>query len=170
MSHLQTAVDPAKTLLFELDSKVLPLVLDSDFDRYFNFFSLEFLSNSSCFREIALSESACSTEYKSIINEVMINNDNSNDTTDDDETPEVTLTRLCWYVSRLPQTCHWSCHLVFYCCSGYGKFVKCSYRHVVRVPTCSTGSTHFIQEYLKRNIGTPLLVSIKSIRHHHILH
>ena len=102
MSHLQTAGDPAKTLLFELDSKELPLVLESDFERYFNFFSLEFLSNSSCFREIALSESACSTEYKSIINEVMTNNDNSNDTTDDDETPEVTLTRLCWYVSRLP--------------------------------------------------------------------
>ena len=55
----------------------------------------DFLSHSSCFREIALSEFACASEYNSIISEVTNTiNDNSTDTFE--ETHD-TVNRICWY-------------------------------------------------------------------------
>ena len=43
--------------------------------------------------------------------------------------------------------------------SGYGEFMSCTQEFVTKIPLCSNGSTKFIQEYLERNIGSPLMVS-----------
>ena len=69
-------------------------------------FLLDFLSHSTCFREIALSESACATDYNSIMSEVVTttsNNDNNNEadnSTDTSTEPNMdhTIKRLCWSV------------------------------------------------------------------------
>ena len=45
-----------------------------------------------------------------------------------------------------------------YTFSGYGQFLSCSLKHVGRVPVCGDGSTSFLQSYLKRSIGGPMMV------------
>ena len=37
--------------------------------------------------------------------------------------------------------------------------MSCTQEFVGKIPLCSNGSTKFIQEYLERNIGSPLMVS-----------
>ena len=42
--------------------------------------------------------------------------------------------------------------------------MSCSIRHVALVPVCGSGSIDFIQEYIRKNIGTPILVSIFCVK------
>ena len=62
----------------------------------------DFLSHSSCFREIALSESACASDYNSIMSEVVTNtgNQETDNSTDTSTEPNMdhTIKRLCWCV------------------------------------------------------------------------
>ena len=53
---------------------------------------LEYLSHSSCFREIALSEVACASQYNGIMEQMI------NITDDNVEDAQKTLSKICWYV------------------------------------------------------------------------
>ena len=53
---------------------------------------LEYLSHSSCFREIALSDVACASQYNDIMDQMI------NVTDDNIEDAQKTLSKICWYV------------------------------------------------------------------------
>ena len=53
---------------------------------------LEYLSHSSCFREIALSEVACASQYNGIMEQMI------NITDDNIEEAQKTLSKICWQV------------------------------------------------------------------------
>ena len=38
--------------------------------------------------------------------------------------------------------------------------MSCTQHLVYQIPLCGSGSTKFIQDYLERNIGTPLMVNM----------
>ena len=55
-------------------------------------YRLEYLSHSSCFREIALNDVACASQYNGIMDQMI------NLTDSDIEEAQTTLSKICWYV------------------------------------------------------------------------
>ena len=111
-----------------------------------------------------MSESACATDYNSIMSEVVTttsnndNNDEADNSTDTEPNMDHTIKRLCWSVFVANFYNENVNNQLGNISSGYGRFLSCSLHHVSLIPVCGDGSPAFIRQYLQRNIGAPLLV------------